>query len=229
MKVSIHQPQYLPWVPYLLKIAESDVFVALDSVDFQKNGLQNRNQIKTAQGATWLTVPVRQKLGQKIVDVEINPSENWRKKHWATVLQNYSKSKYFRGYGDELEAAYDIEWDRLVDLNLHLLDMMLRWMDIPVKVLRSSQMKAGGKASELVLNLCREVGATHYLSGIGGMNYLDEQAFHAAGVELVYRPPILPEVYEQQFPAVGFLGDVSAIDMIFNCGRDWRNFLKALA
>ena len=72
MNIGIHQPQYLPWLPYFLKIDQSDVFVILDTVDFQKNGLQNRNQIKTNQGAQWLTVPVRQQLGQKIIDVRVD-------------------------------------------------------------------------------------------------------------------------------------------------------------
>ena len=66
MKVAVHQPQYLPWLPYFLKIENADLFIFLDTVAFQKNGIQNRNKIKTAQGGQWLTVPVRQNLGQKI-------------------------------------------------------------------------------------------------------------------------------------------------------------------
>ena len=63
MKVGIHQPHYLPWLPYFIKIAKCDIFIVLDNVDFQKNGLQNRNQIKTDKGYQWLTVPVEHKLG----------------------------------------------------------------------------------------------------------------------------------------------------------------------
>ena len=76
MKISIHQPQYIPWLPYFLKISNSDCFIFLDSVDFQKNGVQNRNEIKTAQGRHWLTIPVSQNLGQKIKDTEINNNLN---------------------------------------------------------------------------------------------------------------------------------------------------------
>src|SRR5262249_2175495 len=54
--VAIHQPQYLPWAPLLAKAAACDVWVHLDSVPFQKNGVQNRNRIKTPQGPCWLTV-----------------------------------------------------------------------------------------------------------------------------------------------------------------------------
>lgn len=226
MIVSIHQPQYLPWLPYLLKVEESDIFIFLDSVDFQKNGLQNRNQIKTALGATWLTVPVKQKLGQKIMDVEINNSVDWRKKHWSSIIQNYGKATYFKQYADELEALYNQNWEKLVDLNLHVLHMMLRWMDIHAKMLHSSQMKGNGKASELVLTLCQEVGACRYISGVGGGSYLDEKAFGDANVEIIYRQPMLPNYYPQLHPKAGYLKDLSALDLVLNCGINWRSYLN---
>lgn len=226
MNVSIHQPQYLPWLPYLLKIEESDLFIALDSVDFQKNGLQNRNQIKTAQGPIWLTVPVRQRLGQKILEVEINAVTDWRKKHWNSIVQNYGKATHFRRYADELEEFYSHTWCNLCDLNLALLQLLLGWMEISTPIRRSSSMKSEGKASELVLNLCRESGAQRYLSGVGGAGYLDGESFREAGIDVDYRPPALPDNYPQLFPKVGFMNDLSALDLILNCGSDWRSYLS---
>ena len=61
MIVSIHQPNYLPWLGYFNKIARSDVFVIFDDVQFpigKKGFFGNRNQIKTNNGKMWLTVPV---------------------------------------------------------------------------------------------------------------------------------------------------------------------------
>lgn len=227
MIVSIHQPQYLPWVPYFLKIAESELFIILDSVDFQKNGLQNRNRIKTVQGGSWLTVPVCQKLGQKIRDVENNNDVEWRKKHWNTIAQNYSKAPSFRKYADELEEVYRRDWTLLVDLNMCMLEMMVRWMEIGTRMIRSSAMKAAGKGSNLVLNLCREVGATRYVSGVGARSYLSEEAFQAAGVEIVYRAPVFPDPYPQQHSKLGFLNDLSALDIVLNCGDEWRKYIAA--
>jgi hypothetical protein len=56
--VSIHQSQYIPWFPYFKKIAMSDIFVVMDNVQFQKNGVQNRNKIRNYDGDFWLTIPV---------------------------------------------------------------------------------------------------------------------------------------------------------------------------
>ena len=212
----------------MLKIEESDVFVILDTVDFQKNGLQNRNRIKTAQGAHWLTVPVRQQLGQKILNVKVDNSKEWRKKHWQTLQQSYGKAPAFAMYAQELDQFYSREWVGLNELNIELLVMMMGWLGICTRMLRSSQMKATGDATELVLNLCLEVGATRYLSGTGGKNYLNVEAFRSAGVEIAYRPSVLPENYPQLHPQAGFANHLSAIDLILNCGESWRSYLPAV-
>ena len=225
MKVAIHQPQYLPWLPYLEKIEESDVFIFLDTVDFQKNGLQNRNQIKTAQGAHWLTVPVKQQLGQKIQDVVIDNSIDWRRKHWQTIRQSYTKASFFKTYEQDIEALYAREWSGLNELNIELTTLMLSWMNIGTHIMRSSQMKATGVASDLVLSLCLAVGATRYLTGIGGKNYLDSESFGKAGVEIVYRPSSLPVAYPQLFPRAGFINHLSALDIVVNCGEAWGSYL----
>jgi len=227
MNVGIHQPQYLPWLPYYLKIEQSDVFIILDTVDFQKNGLQNRNQIKTAQGAYWLTAPVHQQLGQKIIDVRIDNSTAWRRKHWQTIQHNYGKTQPFKSYQSELESIYMRAWVGLCDLNIEIMMTMMRWLKIKTPILRSSEMNANGTASDLILNLCLEVGASHYLSGRGGENYLNPEAFQNAGVEIVYKASVLPEAYPQLNPQAGFINYVSALDILLNCGNAWRNYLPA--
>lgn len=225
MRIAIHQPQYIPWLPYFRKIEECDLFIFLDSVDFQKNGLQNRNQIKTAQGAQWLTVPVRHRLGQKIRDIEIDDASGWRRKHWQTLRQCYGKADAFDIYAEDFESVFAADWSRLADLDIAITRMMMRWMGISTPTKLSSAMKATGTASELVLNLCREAGATRYISGTGGRNYLDTAAFAEAGVTLDFRPAALPVMYPQQFPRAGFINDLSALDMLLNCGTSWRDYL----
>lgn len=226
MIVSIHQPQYMPWLPYLKKIEDSDMFIFLDTVDFQKNGLQNRNQVKTSEGAHWLTVPVRQRLGQKIIDVNIDSSTDWRRKHLQTLKQCYKKSSAFKMYEEDLERLLGVDWQSLCDLNIEATTTMLRWMGIHTPVRRSSQMAACGTASSLVLNLCVEAGATTYLSGVGGKSYLNEDEFREAGVDIFYQPAVLPNAYPQLFPKAGFFNNLSALDLMLNCGDSWRGFVS---
>ena len=226
MNISIHQPQYLPWLPLLLKIEQSDLFIFLDNVDFQKNGLQNRNQIKNSQGLIWLTVPIYQKLGQKIIDVKIVSDKIWRKKHWQTIQACYRKAPYFKFYKEALEAIYVYEWSSLCNLNIETMKMLMKFMDIKTPTIRSSQMKATGQASDLIHNLCLEVGATQYISGIGGKEYLNPSTFYNSGIDLVYKSYSLPKEYPQLFNQSGFFNSLSVIDIILNCGQDWRNYIK---
>ena len=82
MHVSIHQPDFIPWLGFFDKIRLSDLFIIGDNVQFRKKGWTNRNQIKTANGASWLTIPVYQELGQSINVVKIRKeSQNNRRSH----------------------------------------------------------------------------------------------------------------------------------------------------
>lgn len=224
MKVSIHQPQYIPWLPYFLKIAESDRFIFLDTVDFQKNGLQNRNQIKTGQGAHWLTVPVQQRLGQKIGETAIQNTIDWRRKHFLTLQQSYGKAAAFAEYASALEALYAREWNNLAELDIAVTLQMMAWLGIDTPTVRSSAMAATGTASDLVLALCREAGATEYISGAGGKDYLKLEDFERAGIAVTFRGMPAMDPYPQPFPKAGFVANLSALDIILNCGDGWRSY-----
>ena len=60
MTLSIHQPNYLPWLGFFDKIKRSDIFVIFDNVQYPrgKNHFGNRNKIKIPNKDKWLTVPV---------------------------------------------------------------------------------------------------------------------------------------------------------------------------
>ena len=87
MRVAIHQPQYLPWLGYLAKWAAADVFVFLDTVQYEKNGWQNRNRIKTPTGPRWLTVPVHARLGTPIDEVTVDTAQPWGERHLRAIEQ----------------------------------------------------------------------------------------------------------------------------------------------
>ena len=226
MKISIHQPQYIPWLPYFLKIDSSDQFIFLDSVDFQKNGIQNRNEIKTGQGKHWLTIPVSHNMGQKIKDTQINNNLNWKKKHWQSLKNCYAKSEFFNDYEIYLESIYSKDWNNLSDLNIEITKKMMEWLGIDVPVCKSSEMDISGTGSDLILDICVKSGATKYISGVGGKNYLNLDSFKSSGIEVIFLENKLPAHYPQLFPKVDFYNDLSAIDIIFNCGSAWKEKIK---
>lgn len=108
MKIlTAHRPVYLPWLGLLHKIALSDTYVYLDTVQYLKKDWNNRNKIKTAQGWIWLTVPVitKSKFEQTLQEVRINNQVDWRHKHWQSIRLNYSKSPYFQRYAVFLRGS----------------------------------------------------------------------------------------------------------------------------
>src|SRR2546425_1627780 len=117
MKIAIHQPHYLPWLGYFAKWAAADLFVFLDTVQYEKNGWQNRNRIKTRDGPRWLTAPVRARLGTAIRDVMIDTTQPWRARHFRAIDNAYAKAPSWPHHRDELQSFYGREWDRLAPLS----------------------------------------------------------------------------------------------------------------
>lgn len=218
MLVSINQPAYLPWLGYFQRIAKSDLHIVLDHVQFEKNSFTNRNKVRTSAGWCWLTVPVLTKgrFGDLPINtLEINTSTNWADKHWKTIRACYGRAPHFSAHEPFFESIFSRNWTLLSDLCSAVTGYLLEQFRIETKLLYSSEMGVGGKKSDLILNLCREVGADAYLSGPLGRNYLDEAAFAKHGIEVRYHDyihPVYPQVYEPFEPYM------AAIDLLFNAG-----------
>ncbi|MCS7173092.1 MAG: WbqC family protein [Armatimonadetes bacterium] len=219
MIVAIHQPHYLPWLRYVDKAARADVFVLLDDAQYTKNGWQNRNRIKTAQGWTYLTVPVEDPFGKTILEVRICNRENWRKKHWNALRTHYGRAPSFRRYADLFEAVYVREWERLCDLNLHLLTALFEAMGVRTRIVQSSRLGIPGRATERLVAICRALKADVYLTGdYAAGNHLEAELFEEAGIQ-VWRQNWSCPVYRQLFPQAGFLPDLSIVDLLFTEGE----------
>jgi hypothetical protein len=215
--VSIHQPAYLPWLGYFDKIQRSDLFIHLDTVQFEKNSFQNRNRVLSKQGPFWLTVPVLTK-GQHfdvpVKDIGINNNIHWQKKHLASIRMNYRKAQQYREVFHLIEPFYQREWEKLPELCGAMLRQFVKMLSIDSKIIDASDLPVvDGVKSDLVLNLCREVGATKYISGALGRDYLDMDSFAKAGIDVVFQDFSHP-VYEQAYP--GFSPGMGVIDLLMN-------------
>lgn len=209
----------MPWLGFFEKLLRADVFVLLDDVQFSKGDFQNRNRVKGQGGAQWLTVPVAQKFGQKINEVEI-AGDAWRAKHWKTLRSCYARAAHFEEFANHFEEFYARTWTNLSELNVEAIRVLARSFKVEKEFVFSSTLDAVGQKSELVLNICKAVGATRYYSGKAGGAYLDAEAFRRAGVEIVVQEFGHP-VYEQLFmKGQGFVPNLSAVDLLFNLGAE---------
>jgi hypothetical protein len=229
MILSVHQPQYIPWLGYFDKIARSDSFVFLDNVQYKEREFQNRNKIRTKDGWIWLSVPVISKgLGrQNIRDVRIDNSFGWRKDHLASIRAWYGKAEFFGKYFPFFEGLYAKEWESLSDLSVAIITYMLKELSISTPVCFESELGVKSKKTDRIIELCGKLKADTYLSGIGGKEYLEEDKFAAAGVRLEYQEFKHP-AYRQQFmkDRDDFIPYMSALDLMFNEGPRSGEILK---
>lgn len=214
MIVSAHQPAYLPWLGLFDKIARSDAFCILDTAQFSSGDFINRNRLKSPRGAIWLTVPVHAKNHMPICDVRIR-GDGWRRKHLATLEHCYFKAPFFHRYAPEIAVVLERSHASLRELTVELLRVLLAQLGIGTRLVFASDYDFAGKKSEYLLNMCRGLGATAYISGVRGRNYLDAAAFFAEGIGVEFQNYRHP-VYRQRFGA--FVPNLSVLDLLFNVG-----------
>jgi hypothetical protein len=229
MKVAIHQPHFLPWLGYLHRMAQVDLFVLLDHVQFERRNYQNRTLIRMNGEARWLSVPVvqrsqKERIVDKEVDNRLDGSKWWSPNHFSTLRHAYRESRHFGAYAGELKGLFDTRWDKLVDLNQAALDFLRVAFGIRTRLARSSELAVEGARADLILNICKAVGARTLLAGFGGSRgYLDIDAFSSEGVKIEFHQfdhPVYPQCGPQPF-----LKGLSAVDLLFNCGAQSRELL----
>ncbi|MCI5116474.1 MAG: hypothetical protein D3913_00630 [Candidatus Electrothrix sp. LOE1_4_5] len=210
MILSAHQPAYLPWLGYFDKIIRSDIFIFLDTVQYEKNSYINRNRIKIPQGSTWLTIPIRSKghIQSTLLETKIDNSKNWSQKHLKNIYFNYKKAPHFDECYQKLESLYQHSYDSISELCYNHLLFWLKEFDINTKILRSSDLSLTSKKSELILDLCQLFHADHYISGALGKKYLIENDFQKKGIAIDYqnyRHPCYPQLHGEFLPAMSIV------------------------
>ena len=216
--VSIMQPTYIPWLGYFALMIRSDVFVLFDDVQFARRSWQQRNRIKTADGIQILTIPVQKKgmVNQNIIDVKTDRSSNYIKKHIGTLERSYSKASYYKVYKDEIFSIIENNYEYLSELTINLILKLKEILCIETKIIRSSELKVGGKSAEYLANICKLLNADIYISPDGSKGYLDKSSdFINHNILVKYNEYKHPE-YKQLYG--DFIPFLSVVDLIFNEG-----------
>jgi hypothetical protein len=224
MIVSIHQPQYIPWLGYFDKIDKADVFVLLDIVQFKKNEWQNRNKIKTAQGWQWLTVPVTYKYQQLINEVGINNSVKWQRKHSQSILSNYKKAAHYEYVKGIFEEVFLEFWRLVSPLNIHVVKKLSTELGINTEIYIASELKDFPQdPDERIIAITKHFGAETYLAGAGGRGYMDLEKYDKNGIEVVFQDFKHP-IYDQLFGE--FEPFMSVVDVICNHGSSSLSIIR---
>lgn len=228
MIIAIHQPHFIPWLGYLHRMSQVDLFIVLDHVQFERSNYQNRSRIRMENEARWLTVPVLQRsYRERILDKEIdnhNRAHPWGRNRFSILRNAYCRAGYLNMYAPALSRIFEGEWQRLVDLNRAMLDFLRDAFEIRTPIVSSAELAVEGAKAELVLNLCRAVKADALLVGFGGAReYLIPENFAQHGIEIRYHQFNHPRY--RQCGQTPFIPGLAAVDLLLNAGPQSRAIL----
>lgn len=219
MVLSGHQPNYWPYPGLIGKIMKSDKFLFVTKVQFEKKSWQKRNRVRTKEGWTYIQIPTitKGKKEQNICDVMINNNENWKEKNLKTISLLYKKAPYWNEYKDFLEDLYSKNWDRLIDIDIYIMEYLFQLLDVQTKILYDRDYAFEGKKTDMLVDMCKKTDCDTYLSNLGSSAYVDISCFTDQGLNHRYINYV-GESYKQQFS--GFEDGLTILDMIMNCGTE---------
>jgi len=217
--VAILQSNYIPWKGYFDLIHDVDEFIFYDEVQFTSHDWRNRNIVQTKDGLKWLTIPVGDHISRKISEVEIN-TDNWQRKHLATLTQSYSKSPFFKEYKDLLEYIYaDNKWANLSELNQATIRLISKnYLNIKTEFSSCVNYKSDGDKSNKLVTILKNANANKYISGSAAKDYIDCSLFDKNKIEIIWKDYEGYPEYHQRF--LPFSHNVSILDLLFNTGHD---------
>lgn len=227
----ILQPSYIPWRGYFDQIRRADTFIFYDDVQYDKHGWRNRNQIKTAQGKQWLTIPVHSAgvtHGIPIKDVRIDWNRPWAHSHLKALTIAYSKAPFFKHYLPLVEWMYSREDEFIADFTIDTTVRLAQELGLSkTRFMRSSEVQGiSGQGTERLIQILQQVGARHYISGPSARDYIQAEAFAEAGIRLEYMTyDYLP--YPQLYPP--FEPSVSVLDLLFMTGSQALRYISGEA
>jgi hypothetical protein len=226
-KVAILQSNYIPWKGYFDLINAVDEFVLYDSAQYTHGDWRNRNRIKTPNGLQWLTIPVNAPFERSLPICEVqvlNERFRWQEKHWKSLVTNYSKAPYFNFYREIFEQLYIAkEYHFLSEVNETFIRAIAGILGIKTKISLWREFEYAGDRSERLLQICKQAGATTYLSGPAAKSYLNEDIFSEANIKVEWMNYAGYPEYPQFYPP--FSHEVSILDLLFHTGPKAPEFM----
>jgi len=225
----ITQSNYIPWKGYFANIAQADVFVIYDDMQYTKRDWRNRNKVKSPGGLKWLSIPVevKGKYLQKINETKVSDF-SWSIDHLNAFKNYYRTAPAFKENKDWLEELYmncTSPW--LTEINRYFIEHIMKYFGIETEIKDSREFVLVEGKTEKLVSICEQIGAKQYLTGPAAKNYMSEDPFLEKGIEVLYSDYSVYKEYEQLYPP--FEHGVTILDVILNKSLDsisWSNSFK---
>ncbi len=188
---------YLPSIEYFAHLAQRECVVDCGE-NFIKRSVRNRAQIMTASGVMELSVNVRNANRPRtpMTQIEIDYSKRWQHQHWLAIVSAYKSSPFFDHYAPYFEPLFGAKYDRLVDLNGALIELIIKLVGIPQRV---------------------DVSNTYVVAQEGDIDLRPKKREGST----FRHEPYIQVFYDRE----EFVGNLSIIDLLFNEGPNTLSFL----
>lgn len=194
---------YLPGIRYLQLFFQYDTVHIERHEHYQKRSYRNRCHIGSAQGAEVLSVPlIKGKHQQQPVhEVAIAYYEPWYAKHWHAIQTSYGRSAFFEHYAEEIHTLLYSKPKTLYGLNVALLKWLLKKLQAPGILVETTDFETAPTG------LLKDLRNTITLS----------------------KDDILPGYPQAFMDRIGFLSNLSALDLLMHLGPESYHYLDALS
>jgi hypothetical protein len=218
LTIAIHQPNFMPWLGYFYKIWQSDIFIFLDDVQFIKTGSNytNRVTVNIAGKSSYLTIPIKRGSGVQEINQTHFLNEKWKKKFIGTLQANYAKTPYFNEHRELIFELINFQADNLADYNMNFIKKLSKEFNFNTKFKKSSNFHIKTESTQRLIELITAVNGKIYLSGEGGDNYQEHQAYKNKEITITYNK--MPKFSYRQLRSEEFISGLSIIDAIFAIG-----------
>ncbi len=192
---------YLPPVSWFSEFLNAENEIIFEQFEnFPKQTYRNRTNIYGANGKLSLIIPINHNGSRIFKDIEISYREDWQKLHWKSIKTAYQSSPYFEYYEDKLIKLYESRSKFLLDFNL-------KSIEIVQNILKTE--KAYSLNNEYV-KFPEEVNFRERFSAKNPSEYE------------------MNEYYQTFSDKMGFLKDLSILDLICNKGPESVTYLKEI-
>lgn len=218
MKLAIMQPYFLPYIGYWQLMNEVDHFVFYDDVNFIKRGYINRNNILITGNSKGFNIPLKAASQNRMIcEIEIDNSQRWKQKLLNTIFLSYKKALHFDLGFNLIEEILKCEKQKISELVVFSANKISSFLEMDTKVSISSNLDYNRelKGQLKILELCKKIGANHYINPIGGMEIYENNLFIQEKIKLNFLKTNTIS-YPQYGSINGFVSNLSIIDVIMN-------------
>ena len=190
---------YLPPVSWFAEFLKEENEILLEQHEnFPKQTYRSRCNIYGANGKLALILPIHHNGKRAMKDLELSYAEDWQKLHWKSIKIAYQSSPYFEYYEDKLKQIFSVQPTSLIEFNLNALKIILQILKVEKDYSLTKEFEKKPDAVDL-----RE-----------RFSAKKESEYH------------LPEYYQTFSDKLGFIKDLSILDVVCNIGPESATYIK---